>query len=454
MATLGSSDPADLSALSGLAPELASAFVSLASDIALVIGEDGIVTNVAAADAGLALGAGQWVGRPWAETVTGGTRRKIEQLLQEVGSHGVSRRREVNHPSATGEDIPISYAALRLGAGGPLLAVGRDLRAVAAIQQRFVEAQREMERDYWRLRQEQSRQRLLAQVASDAVMVVQLPTLLAADANAQAQALFGAPGQPLPPPIRDLLALAQSAGRATEVRTRLQRAADVLALDVSVVPIRPDDAAQPQALLVRARPAEAPQPGNATPDAVLVADANGRVLMANAELLYLAGADTEAQLAGRPVAEVLGDPHRQLAAALSDARRAGFAAQPRATIGAAGSPVAVALWVSLLADGDQERLAFVLRPLTATAHGSAPPGPPLDLAATLQRIAQRVGQLPLPALLREASDATERHAIETALTGAGGRPSAAALQLGIDTAELQRRMQRLGLASGGTDSTG
>lgn len=449
MATPGTPDPNDLSALSGLAPELAAAFVSLASDIALVIGEDGIVTNVATADADLALGAGQWVGRPWAETVTGNTRRKIEQLLQEVGDHGVSRRREVNHPSASGEDIPVSYAALRLGAGGPLLAVGRDLRAVAAIQQRFVEAQREMERDYWRLRQAQSRQRLLAQVATDAVMVVQLPSLLAAEANAQAQALFGAPGQPLPTVLRDLLALAQSAGRATEVRTRLQRAADVLSLDVSVVPLRPDDAAPPQALLVRARPADAGEHGAAPTDAVLVADSSGRVLMANAELLALAGADTEAQLAGRPVAEVLGDPHRQLAAALSDARRAGFASQARATIGAAGAPMAVALWVSLLADGEQERVAVVLRPLAAEAPAAAgQDSPPLDLAATLQRIARRVGQLPLSALLREASDATERHAIDTALAAAQGRPAAAALQLGIEPAELQQRMRRLGMAPG------
>ena len=34
-------------------------------------------------------------------------------------------------------DIPVAYTALRLGKGGPVLAVGRDLRAIAAIQQRF-----------------------------------------------------------------------------------------------------------------------------------------------------------------------------------------------------------------------------------------------------------------------------------------------------------------------------
>ena len=170
---------ADLSLLSGLAPELAAAFVSLASDIALVIDEGGVIRNVATGDAGPS--AGGWVGRPWVETVTGDTRRKVELLLQEVGSAGVARRREVNHPSPGAPDIPIAYTAIRLGASGPVLAVGRDLRAVAAIQQRFVDAQQEMEREYWRLRQAQTQRRLLEQVARDAVLVVDAQTRHAAD---------------------------------------------------------------------------------------------------------------------------------------------------------------------------------------------------------------------------------------------------------------------------------
>ena len=134
-------DMVDLGALAGLAPALASTFASIASDIALVIDPDGVVRSVALGDAPITRQASQWVGRPFIDTVTQDTRGKIAQLLKEVGATGVSRRREVNLPGAEGLDIPVAFAAIRLGANGPVLAVGRDLRAIAAIQQRFVEAQ-------------------------------------------------------------------------------------------------------------------------------------------------------------------------------------------------------------------------------------------------------------------------------------------------------------------------
>lgn len=440
MATTGASDPADLSALSGLAPELATAFVSLSSDIALVIGRDGVVTSVATADSAMGLDAGHWVGRPWADTATGDTRRKIELLLAEVGSHGVARRREVSHASANGDPIPISYAALRLGADGPLLAVGRDLRAVAAIQQRFVEAQREMERDYWRLRQAQSRQRLLAQLATDAVLVVQGPGLRAMAANEAARRWFGEPGAPLPTALHDLLALAPGHHHATEVRLRLPQPGGWLTLEVAVTSLPQSDGDLPPPWLVRARVAEVDPATHSAETAAVVTDGAGRLLMADAALLAWVGADSEVQLLGQPVQQLLGDAHRQLAALLSDVRRQGMAGQPVATLGPAGAPLRVAMSASLLVDDDQERVALVLQRLDTTTRVV----PPLDLMATLQRIAERVGQLPLPVLLREATEATERHAIDAALAASGGRHDQAALQLGIEPAELHQRLQRLG----------
>lgn len=77
---------------------------------------------------------------------------------------GLGRRREVNHPSGLGDAVPVSYTAIRLGAEGPLLAVGRDLRSV--------DAQRDTEQAYWKARQADSRYHLLFQVATDAMLLV------------------------------------------------------------------------------------------------------------------------------------------------------------------------------------------------------------------------------------------------------------------------------------------
>ena len=109
--------PADLGVLSGCAAGLAQAFVSLSSDIALVINDSGIVTSVAQhPDAPMNPAAEGWVGQPWAQTVTGDTRGKIERLLADAHSGGLGRRREVNHGDTPDAELPVAYTALRLGA--------------------------------------------------------------------------------------------------------------------------------------------------------------------------------------------------------------------------------------------------------------------------------------------------------------------------------------------------
>ena len=431
--------PADLSLLSGLAPELAAAFVSLASDIALVIDDGGVIRNVAVGDAGPA--AEGWVGRPWAETVTGDTRRKIEMLLEDVGASGVARRREVNHPSPGAPDIPVAYTAVRLGVGGPVLAVGRDLRAVAAIQQRFVDAQHEMEREYWRLRQAQSHSRLLDQVARDAVLVIDARSLVTLQSNRAAAALFGGPDLPRPPAVEDLLVMARSSGRAAEVRTRLASGQHI---ELSATPFRAPGAEHSQRLLVRARPAE-PEPAQAGGDAVVVTDSAGRVLMANAALARL-GRDG-APPNGRLLTEILGDPQRALAALLSEVRREGIAeASALPVSGVNRRTVELHATASLIAEGDQECIGLTLRRAAAPDSAGAADAEGLaDLAQGLDGLLGRIGELPLAELMQQAAALTERHAVTAALERHAGDMAAAAALLGIGSAELHQRVQRLGL---------
>ena len=154
--------PADLGALSELAPKMAQTLAAAMGDVALVVDSEGIVQSAAfgGSDPMLA-NPDDWVGRKWADIVTGETRPKVQQLLREVSTAGVSRLRQVNHPAASGPDIPVAYSAVRLGERGPLLVVGRDLRTISAIQRRLVETQQTMERDYWHRRQAETRYRLL-----------------------------------------------------------------------------------------------------------------------------------------------------------------------------------------------------------------------------------------------------------------------------------------------------
>ena len=430
----GSGASADLSPLSGLAPQLASALVSLSSDIALVIGDDGVITNVAVGDAGPA--AQDWVGKAWAETVTGDTRRKIELLLQDVSSTGVARRREVNHPAPGAPDIPIAYTAVRLGAAGPVLAVGRDLRAVAAIQQRFVDAQQEMERGYWRLRQAQTQHRLLDQVARDAVLVVDAQSLEPLQSNRAAEALWAQ--APLPNAVVELLVMARSTGRAAEVRTRLPSGQ---LIELSATPFRAPGAEHSLRLLMRARPAEL-EAAQADGDAVVVTDSAGRVLLANSAfgLLCVDGAPVP----GRALVEVLGDPQRSVAALLAEVRREGIAEMGALVAGGSRGLMQLRVTAALIAEGDQECIGLTLRRVGGA--GPVAVGPDISrLAGELGRLLERVGEFPLDELMRQAAAVAERHAVASALARCGDDLNAAAALLGIPDAALQERVQRLGL---------
>jgi len=177
--------------LSEWAPELARTMVSLGGDIALVIDDSGVVQRVdQRASTPLASDAHTWVGHHWTETVTSDCKGKVERLMAEASTTCATRKREVNHPAGNGATIPVAYTAMRLGARGPILAVGRDLGISAALQQKFVGAQKEMERNYAQARQAEARYRLLFQVATDAVVVVDGSSLNIIEANQSASELF------------------------------------------------------------------------------------------------------------------------------------------------------------------------------------------------------------------------------------------------------------------------
>ena len=434
-------NPADLSVLSGVAPELAAAFASLAGEFALVIDESGVIRNVALGGTSAGHPSKDWVGKPWIETVTPSTRRKIEMLLNDVSVPGVTRRREVNHPvSESGEDIPVSYAALRLGPSGPVIAVGRDLRAVAAIQQRIVDARQEMERDYWKMRQEQTRQRLLTQVASDAVMVVDAASLEIRQSNAGATTLFGTVGSSLAEPLRELLAKAVHTARPAEVRTRLAPGAGLI--DLSATPLRlAVEGVEMLNLLVRARGAveEGVSPEGA---AIVIADTSGRVRVANDAFRQLCHAG-KMSIDGRSLADLLGDPQRHLAGLLVEARRVGLVQRPAVLLGGGAGPAyEIHATATLIADGDQECIGLVLQRFESS-QGDA-------LAAALATLVDHVGVTPLAELIRRAGEAAERAAVETALRRAADDLRATATLLGISEGDLEQRLLRLGLKASAT----
>jgi transcriptional regulator PpsR len=454
-------DPPDLGALSAWAPELAKTFVSLASDIALVIDAGGVIRNVAqGAGEPIAPTALDWIGRAWIDTVSGDTRPKIEHLLKEVAATGIARRREVNHPLGAGSSIPVAYTAIRLGADGPVLAVGRDLRAIAAIQQRYVESQQEMERGYWQARQAEARYQLLFQVATDAVMVVDAQTLQIIEANHAATQLFRLGADELRGrhasvgfehhargAVNELLGGARATGQAGEIRARLQ--GSTATASVAATPFRADDAMR---LLVRVRANDSAAGANVlsqtlarlvddASDGVVVTDSSGRIVVANPAFLSLVRVTNEDDVKGRPLMGWLGLGDQPLAALVPRVRRDGIVRHIESWVKPANAPAAgIEISAALLTEGDQECIGFTIHPTVAARASEAA----LDtsLREGIERLVAQLGTASLPALRREAAALVEQHLVQQALQRSGGDAAAAASLLGVSRGGLLRLRRR------------
>lgn len=425
----------ELDSLSEFAPELAKMFVALDGDIVLIVGQDGVIQNVAMGTAINEPVAGKWIGRHWAETVTGHTRRKIELLMQEVEIGGVTRRREVNHQSSTGTDIPVSYSALRLGKQGPVIAVGRDLRTVAAIQQQMLTAQQEMERSYWTLRRDQGHQRELNQVASDAVLVVTGRNFELSKSNAAADNLLLQADASLCLQLRELLDKARQSGKAVEVRTRLKaKGPNSPLLDLFVTSLRSHEPGNvARNMLVRARKVginEAPPADIRT----IITDTQGRILMASDAVIAMCANSGTSVLYGKSLSSLLDSAQGVLAELPQRVLQDGMAHIPSTILGGNATPACEAeVTATLMTDGDQERIGFCLRVQTISTVDT--------WTQSLQSLL--ASHLPLTDLLQQVQKLTEHKAIVDALRGNGANISASANLLGVSVTDLTQRIERL-----------
>jgi transcriptional regulator PpsR len=376
----------DLSLLSEHVAELAELFVRVSSDIALLLNSEGVIQKVVldgANPGAFALVSGDWVGRTLEDTVTDETRKKAGELLQDVALNGVSRMRHLNHPNPSGPELAFAYTAVQLSTNGPLLAVGRDLRTVVAMQQRFVETQREMERNYWKVRQTESRYQLLFQIATEAVLVIDTVTLGVTDANQAAARLFGLPTEQLvgklptigidpefAPPLESLLDKVLTTGRSAEIRVKLAKGRKdarvtvtkheaggptVLILSVRVIQdqaLAPVIESQAAALVER------------TDDAIVVVSEDGSITMANRAFSRMTGSENDEQLLGRSLIGWLGTSERIVESCIALLTQSGTMPLIRTSLRSAkGNVMHVELSGTLLPSPEALFFGFIVRPV-------------------------------------------------------------------------------------------
>lgn len=448
--------------LGGLDAEGVAGLIAAAADVTLVLDSQGVVVD-AAASAECEAPAREWIGRAWVDTVTVESRPKIDALLRDAQKGAPARWRQVNHPLLAGPDLPVSYRAARAAKGGVIVAFGRDLRPLAALQQRVAEAQQEMEREYTRIRNAEKRYRLLFQLTSEAILILDGGAQRIAEVNPAAVALIGKPAKKIVgATFSDLFDEASRraahsflnallvAPRVDNVHARLADSSESLLLSGAL--FRQDGAANLVVILSRmggaaALSSEKTGMLNALermPDAFALTDGERRILAANAAFVDLAQAGSEEQLRGEPIERWIGRPGVDAEVLFANLQTHGvvrhFSTLARGQYGAAEEVEISAVDVS---EGARRALGFCIRSAGWRAGRERLGGH--ELPRTAEQFADLVGRVPLKNLVRETTDLIERLCIEAALELTRDNRASAAEMLGLSRQGLYTKLRRYGL---------
>jgi len=448
--------------------------IATASDVALIMDAQGVVLDLAfqseELSSDLAQGA-TWMGGSLAETVAPDSRPKINKLLADASVHTNDKPkwRHINHLAEDGRSVPVLYCAVQVGEDGRIVAFGRDLRALSTLQQRLVSAQESLERDYSRMRDVEARYRLLFQLSSEAVLILDPAKLRVVEANPAARRLFGLKGEATSGQgLADIfhadslaamqahLAASRSGGMAEEVPARLvQGEAEVM---VAASLFRQDSATL---LLVRisAAPLKAipglPDVKNkllkiveSAPDGFVVTDSSGNILTANAAFLEMAGLVTEEQARGESLDRWVGQNGVELDVLMSNLRQRGSVRFFTTVVHAEDLPdVQVEISAVSVGNGAGPSFGFAIRNIGPRLQVGPPPEtrPGRVVPRSIEQLTELIGRVSLKDLVRESTDVIEKMCIEAALEITGDNRASAAEMLGLSRQSLYVKLRRYGL---------
>lgn len=450
--------------LSGLGTEAVAALLSASADVVLVLDGDGVIRDVSSNSGIIAASGGfaHWNGKRWEDIVTIESRPKIARLLADAGSDSRITWRQVNIPVADRADVPLSFCALRVGPKGRTIALGRDLRDVADLQQQLVDAQQALERDYLRLRHLESRYRILFDLTNEGVLVIDGKNLRIIESNPAAANVLGdtvlrVVGRGIldcvdigaRATVAKLLDTVQASGQPDQVSVKIggQR----IVLSVSVM----HEEAGELFLVRLGNPASAAASGTdsraevvlrvleQTPDAFIVTNNDGDIIAANrafAEMLQLGRPE---QALGESLDRWLGRAGVDLNVLLANLRQRGSVRLFATTLrDQNGVTIPVEISAVSVPNADLGGLGFVIRDVgrrlntDATRH---------EIPQSAEQLTELVGRVPLREIVGETTELIEKLAIEAALKLTQDNRATAAEILGLSRQSLYVKLRQYGI---------
>lgn len=444
-----------------------ASLLGAAADIALVLDKRGVIRDISVSSSELdSRNLQVWIGRKWLDTVKPDSVDKVLYLLSD--EEGISsNQRQINHVTPEGENLLILYSAVPLEENGYRVAVGKDLSSLTRMQQRLVNVQQSMERDYSQLRQFEARYRLLFKTARDAIVITEAETFKVMEVNPSACELLGTAERKLvggnlmrwfdPESrqlIEDALATVRISGKISSISLRLKDSSEFINANLALfktgnqthVLVRLErQASESSALSEPEQSARLMSLVENAPDALVVTDMKGKILTVNTEFLdlsQLASADLASE---QLLSNWLGQGGIDFQIIMSSLREHGsirlYNTQMR---GEFGSVCDVEVSASSVSDNGLDCIGFsirnVSRRIAANDDSSGGMTP-----KSINQLTQLVGRVPLKDLVRESTELIEQLCIQSALKLTNNNRASAAEILGLSRQSLYVKLRRYSL---------
>lgn len=451
-----------------IAPELLGDVIASASDMAIVITQEGKILSILINETHAEFQrCKKWEGGDLRDYIAADSQPKFARGLAEAIAGQTSPRGiELNHVDGTKFDFPVRYTIHPVGPDGTLLMLGRDLRAVAELQQQLVSVHLELERDYERHRQYDARYRVLMDSSTEPMIFVDLGTGNIIDANRSAAEVLEADrdsliGKALTQEFEsrsgdNILDEVNAISRA-EVRRviemssrRTQKHLFVAAtffrasgerLMLCQLQSSDKDARQQHTLAESLLSMY-----DAGPEAIVFTDPKGFIQSANSSFMKLTEAASMSAIKQRSLADFLARGSVDLKVLVDNSVRVGqmrmFATQMQSEF---GGQVPVEMSVTYLRDHTHPALVFMIRDTSRTSAMRPTRQPGASPADNVDSVMELVGSATLKDIVAETTDVVERMCIETAIELTRNNRVAAAEMLGLSRQSLYVKLRKYGM---------
>jgi len=442
-------------------------------DVTLLLDMDGVIREATLSASLSNENVDEWLGKAWSDIVDRGG-DKIERMMLDTKRSGLSAFRQITQRFPSGLEVPMEFTTVLLGGRAALLAIGKNPQAVAELQARLISAQQTIERDYWKLREVETRYRLVIEDSNEAVLLARVADLRIMEANRAAALALAASVrrkeglvgceflQEIAPKDRKavdaMLRRVRDQGKAPGIvihvgadsvpwmlRGSLMTSESTPVFLLQMTPMGASFVKTPfehedlEALL------------DALPDAIATITEDGELRRANQAFLELVEIGSKEAVRGKSLSRWLSRPGADLGVLISNVQRHGAVRLLSTAIqGELGTETEIEISAAGLGAGDDKLIAIVIRNVARRLSN----GPEADqLRTALASLNEAVGKTPLRKLVKSTVEVVEQHYVRAALQLADGNRTSAAEILGLSRQSLYAKLDRYNLEETDSEET-